>query len=374
MSKFISLSNLLRGIVLSLLCVYVVTPVGAVEYGIFGDAIVRDFSEDTPDDDSLTGSLSLFAAHEFTDNIAGLLEFAIEDTAHDTEFDLERYWVGYELDDALTVSVGRFHRPLGYWNRHFHHGRLLHDTVRRPFFIEFEHGGTAAISMHVAGLMAKGEFDHDAGILGYEFTVGTVAGLDSGSAGGGHADSHLEVLELSDLDENKSYGLRVSFTPSEADWNVGVFGLRQTLIELGSSGTGALTTKHGDLVEQTIHGVDARYARNKFDFLAECFHLRHEDKVGSSPEQSADAFYTQFGYRVRPALKVVYRYSSLDFDDQDAYFQLLSIQEQAHHVLTLRYDINEFHTLKFELDELKSTGGGLQDTTIGRIQWAFLLR
>lgn len=41
----------------------------------------------------------------------------------ETLIDLERAQLGYAFNDLLTLWLGRFHTPFGYWNMAFHHGR-----------------------------------------------------------------------------------------------------------------------------------------------------------------------------------------------------------------------------------------------------------
>ena len=58
-----------------------------------------------------------------------------KDTGYSIE--IERAQVQYDFADALRISAGRFHTPVGYWNTAFHHGSWLQTSVARPEMIKF---------------------------------------------------------------------------------------------------------------------------------------------------------------------------------------------------------------------------------------------
>jgi len=66
----------------------------------------------------------------------GLAELVVEEM-----IDVERLYFGYNFHKLFTLRVGRFHSPVGYFTRTWHHGLYLMPTIRRPFIIEFEDFG-----------------------------------------------------------------------------------------------------------------------------------------------------------------------------------------------------------------------------------------
>ena len=129
-------------------------PAAAVDLTIFGDVTLVD--SDAPDSHSsfVLGDVDFFVTQNINDRLTATLELDFH--AHDggeIEADVERLWIRYEASDAFQIAAGRFHTPLGYWNRTYHHGTLIQDTVDRPFFIDWEHDG-GVLPMHVVGLMA----------------------------------------------------------------------------------------------------------------------------------------------------------------------------------------------------------------------------
>ena len=46
-----------------------------------------------------------------------------------TRESVERAIVKYSHNDAIQVSAGRYHTPIGWWNAGYHHGRWLQTTI-----------------------------------------------------------------------------------------------------------------------------------------------------------------------------------------------------------------------------------------------------
>ena len=111
----------------------------------FGDVQYYQFlnSDDADENGAFfLGQLDLYVAESIGPRLDVLTEVAIE-SPDGAEFviDLERIQIGYLFSDALKVSAGRFHTPLGYWNTAYHHGAFLHTTIERPLFVRFEDDG-----------------------------------------------------------------------------------------------------------------------------------------------------------------------------------------------------------------------------------------
>ncbi len=51
--------------------------------------------------------------------------FLAEFLVRDTEQEMERLQVGWLANSDLTLWLGRFHSPLGFWNSEHHHGAYL---------------------------------------------------------------------------------------------------------------------------------------------------------------------------------------------------------------------------------------------------------
>ena len=97
-----------------------------------------------------------------------------KDTGYSIE--IERAFARYDFADALKISVGRFHTPLGYWNTAFHHGSWLQTSVARPEIKRL-------IPIHFVGLLVQGGFPSSPLGLGYTVGVGNGRGANVARAG-----------------------------------------------------------------------------------------------------------------------------------------------------------------------------------------------
>ena len=127
------------------------TSARALDLGVFGD--LSYIASDVPDDEAnfRIGSLDFYAAQYIDDKTKALFELQFQTFSGTFEYEIQRYWIMREFSDSLRVGIGRFHTPLGYWSRHFHHGILLQDTVSRPFILSFEGSINAIMPMHMIG-------------------------------------------------------------------------------------------------------------------------------------------------------------------------------------------------------------------------------
>jgi len=125
------------------------------------------------------GNLDLYIAPSFTDHIRALMEDVVEfddwypPGAYNGQpsIDIERLQIGYVVSNELTVWIGRFHTPYGYWNTAYHHGAQLQPTVMRPQFVAFEdHGGI--LPAHMDGIWATGHDVLGPGRITYDLYLG----------------------------------------------------------------------------------------------------------------------------------------------------------------------------------------------------------
>ena len=61
----------------------------------------------------------------------------------------ERLWIRYAFSDQLRASIGKFHTPLGYWNRTYNHGVLLYTSTDKPLYQKM-------IPIHTLGVHLSG--------------------------------------------------------------------------------------------------------------------------------------------------------------------------------------------------------------------------
>ncbi|MDH4100834.1 MAG: hypothetical protein OEV28_09715, partial [Nitrospirota bacterium] len=189
-------------------------------YGInlsaFGDLTYSTHSRERANDSFSIGEFSLYSTAHYGDRLSFLAEIEVEMEEDETGIEMERIWVGYTFDDHLTIRGGKHNSALGYWNKTYHRGKQLFNTIDRPFFLVSEHEGSI-LPLHIVGLEFEGSFQSRMGRLKYEFEIGNGPGIDPVKKQ--HPNNY------SDDNNSKQVVLRLSTRPAIAEWlNLGVFG------------------------------------------------------------------------------------------------------------------------------------------------------
>ncbi len=321
----------------------------ALEFMAFGDVSFSESTETGAKNAFALGQLDLYATQQINENTRGFIELIVEHDGEGFVVDLERLWLRRTFSDLLEVTAGRQHTPLGYWNGHYHHGSLVQDTVSRPSFLEFEDGNSAILPVHIIGVSATGKKRINRTTFGYKLYVANGPSINSEAGFNPAPDTkpEIDINNVSDSNNDKTVGLRVTIAPNAYPLQVGVFGMRNTVAESGD--LMVVGAKKGeDLVSQNIIGFDLKFTGEKLDVMGEYYNLDNKNKVGSSGSHTGTAYYAQLGYQLTEQIKPVYRYESVDFDTSDSYFRLLGTREEVHHVMGLRYDIDESNAIKLE--------------------------
>lgn len=353
---------------------FAVAPAYAANFGLFGDITFNESDEAGTNNAFALGGLDFYATQEISDDTRVFVEFVLENIDTGLVTDLERLWISHTFDDKLVLAAGRFHTPLGNWNRTYHHGAILQDTISRPFFLDFEDGAAGILPVHIVGMMATGDFETNSGELSYEFGIGNGPSINTSSAGFNASASNkpeIEINNTSDANTNKAMVLRGIYKLDAIPLQFGASIMSSKIAE-SSEGNGSAVAQKGDtLVDQNIFGLDVLYEHDDFDVMAEYYYFTNKNQVGVSGTYNASAYYIQFGYRITETLKAIARYEDLSIDANDTYFRVLGTQEASHNVIGLRYDVDDSNALKFEINQTDFTVG--TDTTTYKLQWAFLV-
>ncbi len=347
--------------------------VPALELGVFGDVgwMTTDSSEDNNQFE--IGGLDLYANEQISDDTNAFFEVVYENDGDSFVVDVERYQINHHFSRAFSLGAGRFHAPLGYWNRNYHHGVLIQDTVTRPAFLDFEDGDAAIMPMHVIGLMAMGKFDNG---LSYELSVGN---SNSYKTNNGLGTDEIRLGNVSDASEAKQVIGRVSYAFSNLPLQLSAFAMSNQLVEQASMGV--LGVGEGDdLAKSMVYGADMHYERGPFNAMAEYYYLDNQDETNGATDPgtgkrlddgTANAFYVQLGYRFMDKWKVTYRYEDLSTDSKDTYFRVLGTEDYSAHVGVLRYDIDDSNALMLQVD---NTDYDKSDSVTEYIlNWSFLM-
>lgn len=343
----------------------------AVNFGLFSDIKLVDSNAANDNIGFTLGDLDFYATHEISDNTRGFVELVFENTASGIVTDLERLWIMRTFSEEFKVSAGRFHTPLGRWNRTYHHGALIQDTVSRPFFLDFEDGSAGVLPVHLVGVLFTGDFINTNDEVNYEFAIGNGPSLDSSGGLSPTTKPKIEVNGSSDKNANKTLAARIIYAHDSVPLKIGFFAMMHDVAESATANTG-LTSLGLTLVKQTIIGSDLLYSNDHVDLLSEYYQFTNDSNVGSTQSYSATAWFVQLGYKITDTVKIIAREESLSFDkNNDSYFLILGTEQARHHLLALRYDLDESNALKLELNNAENDISA--DTTSITLQWAFLI-
>ncbi|HFD33400.1 MAG TPA: hypothetical protein ENJ28_11925 [Gammaproteobacteria bacterium] len=338
--------------------------VQAAEFGLFSDVTFSDSGPDEANPSFALGALDFYGTAQIDDKTRVFVEYVFENSDDGLVTDLERLWITRTIRDELSIGVGRFHTPLGFWNRTYHHGAILQDTVSRPFFLDFEDGAGAILPVHVVGLMASGDIGMSVGDLHYEAYVANGPSIDTSIAAA--SDREIQINDGGDPNSAKTLGFRATFTPADLDLSFSAFAMSNLIADTGNG--------NRDLVTQLISGVDVNYMLGDFDLLAEFYNLSNKDEVGSLGTQSGIAYFAQLGYQVADSFKVTVRHEAISTQEgDDRYFKELGITDASRNIAALRYDLDDTNALKFEVSQTSPKDSSMDDIKAYVLQWSFLV-
>lgn len=340
----------------------------------FGDVQYYQFlnSDDANENGAFfLGQLDLYAAESIGPRLDVLTELVIE-SPDGAEFvvDLERIQIGYMVSDALKLSAGRFHSPIGYWNTAYHHGSFLQTTIERPLFLRFEDDG-GILPVHSVGFLASGRTFGRVGELSYAVLVanGSSIALDQGNPFTTPVDitddrATLDPSNTSDRNHNKALVLHAEFSPAPLPaWALGA-----SLYQSRIVGEGLPATTSVDLT-QTILGADLTKRSGAFELAAEYFLLRNRDRLGAGNTTTNHLYYVQVGYEFTGRMTPYARHEQMSLNESDPYTAALGATDSRTETAGLRIRLGEPSVLKIEGRFVDTDGTNHHQEYAA--QWAF---
>jgi len=287
------------------------------------------------------GELDLFLVSQLSDRFSALGELLFEfDSDRDTRIDIERLMIEYYHADWLSVSVGRGHTAIGYWNRTFHHGNFLWTTVGRPLIFEFEDEG-GILPMHSVGIEASGVIEIPKGILQYTVSL---------SNGRGRTPDAIQITD--DLNDSKMVGLEVVWRPTNVpDLAVGLDFVWDDIPGDQRDPPGPRAPRRK--LDEYIMGGYVAYTGRPLEVLLEAQYIRHH--MPGSAYGSLGA-YAQISYKAGDWTPY-YRFDVLKIDGDDPYYTAVpEAIDTRKHTVGFRFDWTSFLALKLEYQRVYSTG------------------
>lgn len=287
------------------------------------------------------GNLDLFLTPNFG-RVKMLAELVFEiDEGGGLATDLERLQLGYTFSDTLTVWIGRFHTPYGYWNTAFHHGAQIQTAVTRPRFIDFEDRG-GIVPAHTVGLWANGRLPFGNGKLAYDAYLGN---------GDRIVDGVLDFNAHRDDNSNKAVGGSIGY-------------------HFGGPLDGLLLGLHAMRQDVSAYAGDALQSRTRVAFtggylyydaadweaIGEYYRFRNRDLSSGTGTHASWAAFLQVGRTFLGLWTPYYRWEKAQLDQSDHYFAMLENgRGYQRNVLGLRYSLNPHTALKLEANRTRET-------------------
>lgn len=258
---------------------------------------------------------------------------------------MERAILRYDFNDALKLSVGRYHTPISYWNTAYHHGLWLQGSVDRPRAVTF---GTPFIPVHFVGAMAEGQVPgtpvHYIGGVGNGRSSNGVGAQDGGDANGRRA-----VIASASVRPSSIPGLRV--------------GGGAYLDRVPDGGV-------GETDERILTG-HVVLDRGRWEVIAEYIDVMHEFTAGG-PSRGSSAAYVHMGVRLTGQLRDLTpyaRWENMEVDLSDPVFGS-ALPDYDALVAGVRYDLEGLAALKAEYRNEKFAGGSAVNSLVMQASFA----
>jgi len=106
------------------------------------------------------GEFDLLMTSKLSDHLSFLAEIVLgPDDTNVFGPDIERYQLTYRANPYFSVSAGRFHTSIGYYNTAYHHGNWFSTAEGRPIMYLFEDSG-GILPVHMVGVSFAGDVPH----------------------------------------------------------------------------------------------------------------------------------------------------------------------------------------------------------------------
>ncbi len=274
------------------------------------------------------GQFNLFITSKISDRAGVLAEVVAEADDHNTVgVDLERLLFHWTSSDYLSVSVGRYHTAIGWYNTAYHHSTWMQTAVGRPFLFEFEDKG-GILPIHNVGISVSGRIP--SGELGLRY----VAEIGNGRTSRSRLDE--PVQNLVDENSNKAINLALLSRPAKlSGFEAGVSVYFDKLTPAGLPTIG-----------QTIMSAHAVYQTTDAEWLNEVVVIRNLSE-GADHAMNTTGFYTQVSKKF-DEFRPYFRYQYVNVPEGDVLYPDVGLQHGPS--VGVRYDAGEFIALKIQFD------------------------
>ena len=304
------------------------------------------------------GNLDFYLTPQFGNNVKSLMELNFE-WASDGSLttDLERMQLGYTYNDELTVWVGRFHTPYGYWNTAFHHGAQLQTSVLRPRMIAFEDQG-GILSAHSVGMWATGQTRAGDGKLGYDAYIANGSRIQAGI---------VDFNAVRDDNSNKMVGgnLNYRFGGAADGLVLGLHGYNEVVSAYDANGLFQSSSK------VNMYGGYGFYDANDWEIISEYYGFHNNNLTGVAGNHSSWAGFLQVGKLLWGNTTPYARWEKAQLSATDNYFAAMTNgSSYTRGVLGVRYDLSPKTAVKVDVSHTRDAANGGENYNTVQAQFA----
>jgi len=296
-------------------------------------------------------NVDFYMTPNFGDQLKALMELNLEYTDQGVlTYDLERFEIGYTVNDMVNLWGGRFHTPFGEWNTAYHHGHYIQTSIDRPRFVAFEDQG-GFMPSHTVGVMESGTMRVNGGDrFSFDVFAGNGSRIIPASDGnniGVSLGNQLEFNPKGDDNGSLAVGGRASYVIGNT-LTLGVHALSETVNTYDGSNVQQNSTK------VKFYGGFYFLEWNNWESIAEYYKFKNENvsgPQGNTGTHDSWAGFAQLSYTFNNIWTPYVRTEKAATDQTDYYFASLeSGRAYTRNVAGIRWDFNKSAALKFEFD------------------------
>jgi hypothetical protein len=255
----------------------------------YGDLNLRASNERGQTTSFSLGQLDLFITSRLSENFSVLGELILEaEEDNSFTFSMHRLLLRYAPRDYFTLSAGRDHTAIGYYNTAYHHGSWFQTAARRPYLFAFEDKG-GPLPLHNTGVSVSGRIPKAPFGLRYVAEIGN--GRSTNTPPG------RSVATVLDENNGKAFNLALTSRPPRLPgFQTGFSVYRDRRTPAGQPPVG-----------ETIMAAHLVYRDSRLEVLNEGVMIRHATGARAF---YTPGFYTQLSRRfgdARPYFRYQYR-------------------------------------------------------------------
>lgn len=297
------------------------------------------------------GSLDLYISPKMPGQVRTLAELLFEyDEIGDLAVDLERAQIGYAFSDKLTVSLGRFHTPYGYWQTAYHHGQQIQPSLLRPRFIDFEDKG-GILPAHTTGLWGTGGIPMSGGKMTYDIYAGNTPRIMPESGIGNGKLGALDANVAGFSNQSISAGGKLSYAFSGGTFDgldVGINGMHSQVQIMGDFNNNPLSPPTSK-TDMSMAGGYLYYNNFNWEVISEVYGFMNYNPSTKATYDSWAGF-VHAGYAIDKWMPYA-RVEKADTNQNDVYFNSMAMgYAYSREAAGVRYDVNTQSSLKLELN------------------------